>query len=131
MSPADAMSQIIRAYCPTDKIPENPFEVRGKYFSVLDGKRALILLDNAANGEQVEPLLLPPGCAVLITSRIKFSLPGLKERDLDILSEGEACELLLSITGRIGDRAKELAKLCGYLPIALRNAAGAITERKD
>lgn len=131
LSSADAMAQVIRAYCPTDKIPENPYEVRGRYFSVLDGKHTLLLLDNAASGEQVEPLLLPPGCAVFITSRFKFTLPGLREKDLDILPEDEACELLLSIAGRIGDRAKELAKLCGYLPIALRNAAGAIAERED
>ncbi len=131
LSSADAMAQVIRAYCPTDKIPDNPYEVHGRYFSVLDGKHTLLLLDNAASSEQVEPLFLPPGCAVLITSRVKFTLPGLKEKDLDILTEDEACELLLSIAGRIGDRAKELAKLCGYLPIALRNAAGALAEKKD
>ncbi len=43
----------------------------------------------------------------------------------------EARELLLEIAGRIGNRADSLAKLCGYLPLALRNAASALAERKD
>ena len=124
------MAQVIHAYRPTDRLPENQDELRGLYLSILAGKRALLLFDNAANKEQVEPLLPPANCAVLITSRIKFTLPGLKERDLDVLPTDKACELLLGIAERIGDRAEELAKLCGYLPLALRNAASALAERK-
>ncbi len=85
LTPEEAMAQVIRAYNPVDRLPENPNELRGLYLSVLAAKRALLLLDNAASGEQVEPLLPPAGCAVLITSRIKFALPGLVEKDLDIL----------------------------------------------
>ena len=131
LMPADAMAQVIRAYNPVDRLPENSNELRGLYLSILAGKRALLLLDNAASGEQVEPLLPPAGCAVLITSRIKFALPGLAEKDLDILPLDKACELLLGITPRIGDRAESLAKTCGRLPLALRNAAGALAEKKD
>lgn len=131
LTPEDAMAQVIRAYNPVDRLPENSNERRGLYHSILAGKRALLLLDNAASGEQVEPLLPPAGCAVLITSRIKFALPGLAEKDLDILPPDKACELLLEIAPRIGDRAEELAKICGRLPIALRNAASALAEKKD
>jgi hypothetical protein len=131
LTPEDAMAQVIRAYNPADRLPENSNELRGLYLSILAGKRALLLLDNAANGEQVEPLLPPAGCAVLITSRIKFALPGLAEKDLDILPSDKACELLLEIAPRIGDWAESLAKLCGRLPIALRNAASALAERRD
>jgi tetratricopeptide (TPR) repeat protein len=131
LTPEDAMAQVIRAYNPVDRLPENSNELRGLYLSILAGKRALLLLDNASGGEQVEPLLPPAGCAVLITSRIKFALPGLSEKDLDVLPSDKACELLLDIAPRIGDWADELAKLCGYLPFALRNAAGALAEKKD
>lgn len=131
LSPTEAMAQVIHAYRPTDRLPENQDELRGLYLSILSGKRALLLFDNAANKEQVEPLLPPANCAVLITSRIKFTLPGLKEKDLDVLPRDKACELLLGIAERIGDRAEELAKLCGYLPLALRNAASALAEKKD
>ena len=129
LTPDEAMAQVIRAYNPADRLPENSNELRGLYLSILAGKRALLLLDNAASGEQVEPLLPPAGCAVIITSRIKFALPGLAEKDLDILPLDKACELLLEIAPRIGDWAEELAKLCGRLPIALRNAASALAEK--
>ena len=131
LMPEEAMAQVVRAYNPVDRLPENSGELRGLYRSVLAGKRVLLLLDNAANCEQVEPLLPPAGCLVLITSRFKFTLPGLAEKDLDILPLDKASELLLEIAPRIGKRADDLAKLCGYLPLALRNAASALAERKD
>jgi tetratricopeptide (TPR) repeat protein/predicted MPP superfamily phosphohydrolase len=131
LTPADAMAQIIRAYNPADHLPENSGELRGLYHSVLGGKSVLLLLDNAAGGAQVEPLLPPGGCAVFITSRIKFALPGLAEKDLDILPLDKSCELLLQIAPRIGNRAEELAKICGRLPLALRNAASALAEKRD
>ena len=131
LSSDEAMAQVIRAYRPADKLPEAQNELRGQYYSILSGKKALILFDNAANKEQVEPLLPPEDCAVLITSRNKFTLPGLKERDLDILPSDKARELLLEIAPRIGSSADSLADMCGYLPLALRNAASALAERKD
>jgi len=131
LTPKEAMGQVIRAYNPADRLPENSGELRGLYHSTLAGKRVLLLLDNAAGREQVEPLLPPSGCAVLITSRIKFVLPGLAEKDLDILPLDKACELLLQIAPRIGNRAEELAKICGRLPLALRNAASALAEKRD
>jgi tetratricopeptide (TPR) repeat protein/predicted phosphodiesterase len=131
LTPEEAMAQVIRAYNPVDRLPENSVELRGLYLKILAGKRVLLLLDNAANSEQVYPLLPPEGCSVLITSRIKFSLWGLVEKDLDILPPDKARELLLQIAPRIGNWADELAKLCGCLPIALRNAASALAEKRD
>jgi tetratricopeptide (TPR) repeat protein len=131
LGPSEAMAQVIHSYYPTDRLPENENELHGLYLSVLAGKRALLLLDNAADKEQVKPLMPPKDCSILITSRNKFTLPGLKERDLDVLPPAEARELLIEIARRIGNRADSLAKLCGYLPLALRNAASALAERKD
>ena len=131
LTPEEAMAQVIRAYNSVDRLPENSVELRGLYLKILAGKRVLLLLDNAANSEQVYPLLPPEGCSVLITSRIKFSLWGLVEKDLDILPPDKARELLLQIAPRIGNWADELAKLCGRLPIALRNAASALAEKRD
>jgi tetratricopeptide (TPR) repeat protein len=131
LTSAEAMAQVIRAYHPEAKLPEGEPEIAGLYRSVLAGKRALLLLDNAASREQVEPLLPPSGSAVIITSRNKFALPGLEEKDLDVLPLKDAKKLLLEIAGRIGSRAEELARLCGCLPIALRNAAYALAERKN
>ena len=131
LKPEEAMAHVLRAYEPTDRLPKNTNELRGLYHSVLANKRSLLLLDNASNAEQVEPLLPPAGCSVIITSRIKFALPGLAEKDLDILSPKDARDLLLAIAPRIGERSDELAKLCGFLPIALRHAASSLAEKKD
>jgi tetratricopeptide (TPR) repeat protein len=132
LNPANAMAHVIRSFLGADaRLPEDPGEMVGLYRSVLSGKRTLILLDNAANREQVEPLLPPAGSALLITSRNKFVLPGLKEKDLDVLPLKDVKKLLLEIAGRIGEHADELAKLCGCLPLALRNAASALAEKKN
>ncbi len=130
LTPEEAMAQVIRAYFPGKKLPESKSEIAGLYHSVLSGKKALILLDNAADCQQIEPLLPPSSCAVIITSRDKFALPGLEEKDLDVLPLEDAKELLLMIAKRIGNQTEDLARLCGCLPIALRNAAHTLAERK-
>jgi len=42
---------------------------------VLAGKQALIVADDGQDAAQVRPLLPPHGCARLVTSRNRFSLP--------------------------------------------------------
>jgi len=126
------MAHIIHSYLGLDvKLPTDQNGLSGLYRSVLSGKKALILLDNAADRAQVEPLLPPLNCALLVTSRNKFALPGLKEKDLDVLSLGDAKDLLLSICERISEHAGELANLCGCLPLALRNAAYVLKEKPN
>jgi tetratricopeptide (TPR) repeat protein len=131
LTTADAMAHVIRAYHPDARLPESESALSGLYRSVLDGKRALLLMDNAANREQVQPLLPPEGCALLVTSRQHFVLPGLDHIDLDTLPPDDARELLLKIAPRIGGQADAIAQFCGYLPIALWLAARALAERPD
>jgi tetratricopeptide (TPR) repeat protein len=132
LKPEEAMAHIIHSYFGLDaKLPADQNGLGGLYRSVLSGKRALILLDNAANREQLTPLLPPPNSALLVTSRSKFTLPGLTEKDLDVLPLEDAKNLLLSICGRIGEHAGELAELCGRLPLALRNAASILREKPN
>jgi hypothetical protein len=87
---------------------------------------------------QVEPLIPPAGCAMLVTSRAHFTLPGLFAKNLNEMTRQDAVELLLKIAPRIGNHSPglpslvdEMAKLCGYLPLALRLAASALAERRD
>jgi len=132
LDPKDAMAHVIRSYLGADaSLPEDLNGLSGLYQSILSGKKALILLDNAASREQVEPLLPPSCCALLVTSRNKFALPGLTEKDLDVLPLDDAEKLLLEICERIADHAEELANLCGRLPIALRNAASTLRENPN
>jgi len=98
---------------------------------VLHGKRALLLLDNAADANQVRPLIPPNTCLLLVTSRQHFVLPGLSTLRLDILLPKDARELLLEICQRIGEEADRIANLCGRLPLALRAAASLLAVTPD
>ncbi|MEU6922983.1 MULTISPECIES: helix-turn-helix domain-containing protein [unclassified Streptomyces] len=101
-----------------------------RYRSLMTGKRALIMLDNAADPGQVRPLLpAAGGCHVLVTSRNRLS--GLVVRDgaervtVPPMTEDEALRLLEAVAGPLFDRsaAPDIAQYCGYVPLALRVAA--------
>ena len=131
LTAAQAMAHVIRSFHPEARLPEDDAEVAGLYRTVLDGMRVLLLMDNAAGKEQVEPLIPPPTCLLLVTSRFRFALPGLVDRDLDEMSETEARDLLVRIAPRIRGAAEEIAGLCGRLPLALRLAGSALAERRS
>ncbi|MCH7959019.1 MAG: tetratricopeptide repeat protein [Candidatus Hydrogenedentes bacterium] len=127
----EALSHVIRSFEPEAQLPEDVDTLRGKYNSVLDGKRVLLLMDNALDAGQLAPLTPPPdGCALIVTSRQKFTLAGMESVDLDTLPPEEARKLLLKICPRIGDEANALAKRSGYLPLALRLAASALATQQ-
>ncbi|MGH9764795.1 MAG: hypothetical protein ACREDR_31420, partial [Blastocatellia bacterium] len=123
VSAFEAQTHVIRAFSQTTQIPENPEVVKGFYLSLLNGKKVLLLADNAADAAQITPLMPPPLCALIVTSRHNFAAPGLILRNLGELSADQARDMLLKIEPRIGDRAAEIADLCGRLPLALRAAA--------
>jgi tetratricopeptide (TPR) repeat protein len=131
VTPAEAMAHVIHAYRPKDELPESEAELRPLFFSALHGQRALLVMDNAKDKAQVEPLIPPAGCVLLVTSRQHFTLPGMFDLNLDTLPRADAIKLLLNIAGCIGDQADEIARLCGDLPLALRVAAGALAERPN
>lgn len=131
LKPVEAMTQIIRSFDRTISLPENESALAKLYQSMLNGKRILLLLDNALDDSQVRPLLPPSTCCMLVTSRKRFTLPGMKIKDLNILKPSDARELLLAIDARIGDNADMLAQLCGYLPLALRAAGSLLANTLD
>ena len=128
LSPAEAMLKVIRAWHPDARLPEDTGAIAEHYRSVLHGKRALLLFDDARDEAQVEPLLPPASCYVLITSRRRLVLDGLRTHDLGTLSEADARSLLVKIAPRLGEAAGELAGLCGCLPLALRVAASQVAS---
>ncbi len=121
-------------------IPLGEAALAARYRSLLNGRRLLVVLDNAASEEQARPLL--PGSSppmVLVTSR--GTLAGLVARDgarrldLDLLPADDAVALLRAL---IGDRvdsdpaaAQALTSLCARLPLALRVAAELAAARPD
>ena len=109
---------------------EPTFEVRNldesnfpaAYQSALHGKKVLLFFDNARSAEQIAKLTPPESCAMLVTSRWNFTVAGLKTHKVGVMEENEAIDFLLELCPRIGDKASDLAKACGYLPLALRIA---------
>jgi len=131
LKPVEAMAYILRAFEPEAALPWEGQELVEIYQSVLAGKRVLLLLDNAQDLQQVEALVPPPGCGLLLTSRGKFALPGLHSLEVSVMSATEAQELLLKIEPAIGAEAAAIADLCGCIPQALGLAAAALGERGD
>ena len=89
------------------------------------GQRALLVLDNAADSDQVTPLL-PGGerCLVLVTSRRHLGdLPGtVVPVLLDALPPDQAREMFLRLAPRAAaqpEAVAELARLAGCLPLAI------------
>lgn len=139
---AEALTALLRALdTPPERIPADAAQAAAHYRSLLDGRRMLLLLDDAASAEQVRPLLPgAPGCLVLITSRDRLSglvaLEGAQRVTLDVLSRQEAHDLLASVLGRRRidaepEAAARLTDLCGRLPLALRISAAHLADRPE
>jgi DNA-binding SARP family transcriptional activator len=140
VTPAKALRGLLRAMqVPSEQIPESVEAQAALYRSLLAGQRMLVLLDNVADADQVRPLLPGhSGCPVLITSRSQLSglvaTEGAYPLSLEVLSEADACELLVR---RLGAQrvmaeplaAAELAGLCAGLPLALAIAAARAAAR--
>jgi tetratricopeptide (TPR) repeat protein len=125
LSPAQGLARVIRVFEPLMRLPEDVAELRPLYLHVLRGKRVLLILDNAHDGDQVAPLLPPEDCALIVTSRRRIAVGGVVRVDLDLLAPEEAVALLGAIVGEGRATAAELsrlAELCGRLPLALRVA---------
>ena len=142
ISPMEAMGSVIRSYHREEKIPDSESETRQRYLEVLKDKRVLLLLDNALDDKQVLKLVPPKGCGLIITSRKTITIPNTLffKMDLDVLKPGEALELLLNVCCPAAGPQKstrddpawpEIARLCGFLPLALLAAASYLANSED
>nr|WP_245574193.1 BTAD domain-containing putative transcriptional regulator [Amycolatopsis nigrescens] len=127
--PSDVLTQFLLGLgVPLGELPDQLDERLALYRSLLAERKVLVLLDDARSAEQVRPLL-PTGkrSMAVITSRSR--LDGLVVSNaarvcaLDTLSPAEAVRL---IDDEDAEQSRvelhRLARLCGYLPLALRIA---------
>ncbi|MER5934917.1 BTAD domain-containing putative transcriptional regulator [Streptomyces sp. NPDC002054] len=136
--PVAVLGAFLRALgTPDTAIPDSAAERAALYRSTLDGRRVLVLLDNARDAAQVRPLLPgTAGCAALVTSRVRMAgLAGAHLVDLDVMSPDEALQLFTRIVGEERVRAERQAALdvvgaCGFLPLAIRIAASRLAARR-
>ncbi|MEJ3750687.1 tetratricopeptide repeat protein [Actinomycetes bacterium KLBMP 9797] len=142
MTPAEALPLLLISLgVAAEKIPIGIDAQIALYQSRLAGRKALIILDNVAQADQVRPLLsTDPGCLTLVTSRDRLSglvaVDGARRLAVDTLPPAAAVDVLAQVAGveRIGAdqaAAARLAQLCGHLPLALRIAGARLADRPD
>jgi len=126
-APVDALaSLLLTAGVAPDQIAPGIEARTALWRDRLAGNPLLLVLDDAVDSEQVEPLLPGSGGSmVLITSRRHLSaLEGARALSLDTLAGDEAAALIVRLAGgpELSTRdaaVGEIARLCGYLPLAL------------
>jgi tetratricopeptide (TPR) repeat protein/transcriptional regulator with XRE-family HTH domain len=127
VDPAEALaSLLLTAGAAAPQIPPGLEARAARWRDYAAGKKILLLLDDAAGHEQVEPLLPGTACSlVLITSRRRLTaLDDAMVLSVDTLTPADAAALLARLAGRpdLGpetEAAAEIARLCGYLPLAI------------
>jgi transcriptional regulator with XRE-family HTH domain len=134
---AEVLRQMLSSLGVSDAdCPADPQQRMRLYRSLLYRRRALVLLDDAADEAQVRPLLpAGPGCVVVITSR--RTLEGLSptmRMPLDVLPPQDAFVFLGQAAGQrrlaAGEAAARcLVAQCGQLPLALRVVANQLAAR--
>ncbi|MFJ8963557.1 BTAD domain-containing putative transcriptional regulator [Lentzea sp. NPDC102401] len=137
MPPQEALTLVLKALG-ADHVPAGLDEQVALYRSLVADRKLLLVLDNAANAEQVRPLLpASAGALTIVTSR--GDLRGLALHDADllrlpVLSDDGGTRVLERALGADRVRAEAeaaaaLVRLCGGLPLALRIAAADLSSQ--
>ena len=131
LDPAEALHRLLRMLgVPAPQIPDTASDRAALWRAQLSRRRAVVILDDAARGDQISPLLPTAGrCMVLITARRRLpGLAGARVLTLDVLPPEDAAALFTRIAGpvRAADAAEVAAAvgLCGRLPLAIQLTAG-------
>ncbi|MEW2416747.1 BTAD domain-containing putative transcriptional regulator [Streptomyces sp. NPDC046866] len=121
---------------PRREVPPSTEDRARLFRTVLDGRRVLLLLDDARDTAQVKPLLPgAAGCAVVVTGRARLGglLSG-RHVQLAEFTPQEALGLLRQIVGadrvdREEEAAAALVAACARLPLAVRIVAARLAAR--
>jgi DNA-binding SARP family transcriptional activator/tetratricopeptide (TPR) repeat protein len=132
---AEALYRLLQMFTvPATQIPGSLTERAALWRAQLGRRRAVVILDDIAALDQIDPLLPAGGRSlVLITSR--YRIPGLADAralTLDVLPVDDAVTLFRRIAGGGGaqDDAEVAAvvELCGRLPLAIQLTAGRLAR---
>ncbi|MEJ3656594.1 BTAD domain-containing putative transcriptional regulator [Actinomycetes bacterium KLBMP 9759] len=136
----DVLAHLVRSLgTAPDAVPRELGDLVALYRSLTFHRRLLVVLDDAADEEQLRPLLpATTASAVLVTGRQEtpglIVSPGAHLLAVERLEPDDAREILLRATGpaRAGAHPaaiEELLDLCAGLPLALRIAAAHLVSR--
>jgi len=134
--PASAVLETLLRRLGVTDVPAGEAERSARWRAELAHRRAVVVLDNAADGEHVRPLLPGSGSRslLLITSRRRLvDLDGAQTLSVDVLPPDDAFSLFHSV---VGERAaaepaavRDVLQRCGYLPLAIRICAARLQHR--
>ncbi|WP_433789815.1 BTAD domain-containing putative transcriptional regulator [Actinoplanes sp. CA-252034] len=133
--PASAALEILLRQLGITDIPRSAQERSALWRAETGRRRVLVVIDNAADGVHVRPLLpAASDSLMLITSRRRLvDIDGARALSMDVLPADDAVALFRSI---VGERAvaepgavREVLDLCGHLPLAIRIAAARLQHR--
>lgn len=129
VEPGEVLRGFLDAFgVPGQQIPARLEDRAALYRSLLAGRRVLVVLDNAHDTGQVQPLLPgAPGCVVVVTSRKRLAglvAAGATPLTLDLLGVEEAHEFLRRRVGAARVAAEpaavdDIVAACARLPLAL------------
>ena len=137
LEPATVLRGFLEALGVTD-VPSTTQALAGLYRGLLADRRVLVVLDNAADADQVRPLLPgSPGSLALITSRDQVTslvAGGAYPLSLGVLSTVDATALLAARLGADRTAAepaatREIVTRCARLPLALALVAARAAVR--
>jgi 3-dehydroquinate synthase len=120
---------IIHLFEPFALLSDDLGGLHAQYLSVLKGNKVLIVLDDLQNTEDLDLLIPPSRCALLITAETSLEIPDALSMHLAGLSLEYSEKLLKKICPRIGKFAPDLARICRNNPLALSLIAGYLAEK--
>jgi DNA-binding SARP family transcriptional activator/Tfp pilus assembly protein PilF len=131
----EALHRLLRMLtAPATQLPDAFSERAALLRAQLSRRRAIVILDDAGQHEQIRPLLPEAGqCLILITTRLRFpGLEGARALTLDALPVDDAVTLFQLVAGpgtaHDEGEAAMAVQLCGRLPLAIQLAAGRLAQ---
>ncbi len=142
LSPSKALSRFLHALgVALDRVPTELAEAAALYRSLVAARPVLVVLDSAANTDQVLPLLpSAAGSLVVVTSRKRLSglvvQCGARRVEVGQLTPAESLTLFGRMVGasRLAadpEAAAQVTSACGHLALAVRIAAANLLDRPD
>lgn len=137
LDPGDALARLLRMLeIPAERIPVVTRDRMRLWQAELLHRRALIILDDVSNSEQIRPIVPVRGdCLIIVVSRRRRTdWPPHRLVTLHPLAADEATALMTRAIDpgaecEPGQIAKA-AQLCGYLPLAIHVAAGRLRKHE-
>ena len=135
LSSFDALGELLNAVGVPAKLVPATLDGRATLWRQrMADQRALLILDNAVDADQIRPLLPgAPQSLVLVTSRRRLVGLDATTIALDVLSPEDAAAMFRKVVERdlpAGSPVDEVVQLCGYLPMAIALAGAKMRNRQ-